>query len=344
MNNTCPPVRLSTLAIAAALAIGCTNASAGYAVIDDDLLPTAMAQARHSQWRNEQFSLQFLRDRNSLTDANRGSLDVLLPRMQQAHIRIVGRPDAIVASAEKAAALADSRASSIRDYLIRKGVPSSAISVDINPSPNNQANAGGSPSEVWIGPGASQFASPAFQRHQPQGVEEFLQTSSATQSVGTVGNEQLMRYINEALKNGQMEPSVALTLIRQMTAAQPPRPAAPQPQNAQPTQPQYREAVYQPVSYRTATYQAPNQWPIRAGLSLRQNVAAWAQTEGYELVWDLPPNVNAQFQSDRYLAAPTFADAIRILIESLHAKGYRFIAANLYQDRVVQFTTDRPTL
>ena len=338
MNIPCPPMLKGSLVLALVLAFGCTSATAGYAVIDDDLLPTAMAQARQSAGRNEQFAIQFVRDRSALNDANRGSLDMLLPRMYQAPVRIVGRPDAVNASQEKATALARGRAASIRDYLTRKGIPAYAISIEVASTPNQQASANGSPTEVWIGPSAGLSAG-GYERQRPQEVEEFLQTNSPPQAPGA--NEQLMRYINDALKAGQIEPSVALTLLRTM-APQPPARPAPQPLYAEPA-PQYRQAVYQPVATVNTNFPTPNQWPIRKALSLRQNVEAWARMEGYEVVWELPPNVNAQFESDRFFNAPSFADAIRILHQGLQAKGYRFIAVNLYEDRVVQFT-ERKTL
>mgnify|MGYP000753534201 CR=1 FL=1 len=337
MNISCPPLLKGSLAVALVLTFGCTSATAGYAVIDDDLLPTAMAQARQSAGRNEQFGILFVRDRTTLTDASRASLDMLLPRMNQASVRIVGRPDTVVTSREKAAALASGRAASIRDYLARKGIPAYAISVEVASTPNQQAT--GSPTEVWIGPVAG-VASASYERQRPLEVEEFLQTKAPAQANGS--NEQLMRYINDALKAGQIEPSVALTLIRSMAPQQAGRTATAQPQYVSPA-PQYHQVVYQPVATPTTTSPAPNQWPIRKALSLRQNVEAWARMEGFEVVWELPPTVNAQFESDRYFNAPTFADAIRILHQGLQAKGYRFIAVNLYEDRVVQFT-ERKTL
>ncbi len=97
-------VRRSVAPFAGALAL-ITNAHATYTVIDDDLYPTAMVQARSrsgNDWSADKFKVSFTKGSSAVGPLARPSVDDLIPRMQAASlIRIVGRPDSATATENK---------------------------------------------------------------------------------------------------------------------------------------------------------------------------------------------------------------------------------------------------
>lgn len=330
-----------------ALAWWCSTAVAGYAVIDDDLLPSASVQARKSSQAQERFEIPFPRERGGLTHSARTGLDMLVPRLTTGTVRIVGRPDAVYAGSPNAATLASARANSLRDYLVRRGIPAESITVEIDTTPNPQANGSMYPSDLYLAPLGYSNRSQA--NHAQANISKrFEATRSHTQApTEPAFNESALRLIHEALRTGQISAEIALQMLRSLGASPDLPQAAPiarEVYRPQPAVVHVREAS-QPIGHSSQA--APTEhptWQIRKSLTLRQNLESWARIEGYDVVWELPPTFNPALQADSSFAAPSFNAAIDVLVKSLHAKGYTFLSVNIYSDRVVQFTTQRSSL
>ncbi|MEM8519080.1 TcpQ domain-containing protein [Janthinobacterium sp. CAN_S7] len=122
---------------------------ADYTVIPDDLLPTAVIDARYAQ-PTQRFAVQFTKGRSALTEIGRNTLSTLMPIMNGSAIKIVGRPDANPAAKGSAIAIPGNRARNIRDYLTRQGIPLNSITIEIDNSPNPQQNGSSYPCDVYV--------------------------------------------------------------------------------------------------------------------------------------------------------------------------------------------------
>lgn len=146
-NFPARPLPLCLLAIGL-LAIS-TSVRADYTVINDDLLPTAVIDARYAQ-PTQRFAVQFTKGRSALTEMSRNTLSTLIPIMQGSEIKIIGRPDATPATKGVFVAIPGNRARNIRDYLTRQGIPYNSITIEIDNSPNPQQNGNGYPCDVIV--------------------------------------------------------------------------------------------------------------------------------------------------------------------------------------------------
>lgn len=321
MLTTFPTVdrSLKHMFAAGSLILVASAASAGYTVIDDDLLPTAMIQSRMSQQQQSQTHhvVPFSKGHSQLTLPARDTLNALLPLMRNASIRIVGRSDA-----QRYVRIASNRAKNIHEYLVRQGIPDSSIVVDIDNTPNPQTNGSIYPCDLYITrtnarapspyPAAIEFFAPApayapaqvIVPQQPQPQQRISSPAPAPlPSSYTVARapapmhteqDQLMQYINQSVQSGQMEPAVALKLIRQMMvnsqqkAQQLPvqqvqAPAYTQEQiTAQPQIPKP-----EPLFVATPALVRKETWKLDKALTLRENLDVWSKLAGWNpSAWD----------------------------------------------------------
>lgn len=295
-----------------------SNAHATYTVIDDDLYPTAMIQARgrsSTDWSADTFKVNFTKGSSAVGPLARPSVDDLIPRMQAASlIRIVGRPDSAAATENKKQhSLGLARASALRAYLIRAGIPSEIIQVELDATGNPLASNGISQADIFISnrpdPRATTYqasapirapqeqAIPHAYRYLNQEVEapaaRIMTAAPATvipqaQAIRNSSDERLIQYINQAVQAGQMLPSVAAQILRSLVeanaATQQPAPAA---APAAAPAPQAPAPVLSPTPLYTAS--APvravparvERWVLDARLTLKDNLDEWSKASGW---------------------------------------------------------------
>lgn len=304
-------------------AVTASQAHAAYTVIDDDLLPTSM-QAEAQTQAPGHYSIPFTKERSPLTAAGRALLDALLPQINGALVRIVGRPDA--GTRGKVELLASNRANNIRDYLTRKGVPLSSITVEVDPSPNPQPNGSIYPSDIYLNRTDSIAPQPPrtwiAQEQQPsppvQTVRAPSQPRTASYIPGTPSarippaparavpeqtapkntkssDDALINYINKSVLSGQMDAAVALQLIRTLMEGESganPMPASaikaakPAPQIAM-AAPQTAQPEKQPLFVATPSLARKETWVLDKNLTLRDNLDVWSKKSGWNpTVWD----------------------------------------------------------
>ncbi|MES2879227.1 MAG: TcpQ domain-containing protein [Pseudomonadota bacterium] len=303
-------------ACATFLAILSPVVHAGYTVIDDDLYPTTMLEARNAR-PNQQvaepdhLSLGFSQFRAILGPLGRGILDAQMSVLRNAsQIRIVGRPDAMpAASADKSTSIAQARAISIRNYLIKQGVDEHLIWVEVDNSPNPQKNGINYPSDIFVTRGGTRSASIAapvarsvaqdFIPQQPQLLSRAAyqepphQTArpefapvAAPQAAPTNSNDAaLIQYINQSVQSGQMQPAVAVQLIRSLLASTGGTRAV-----ESPTRYPVQTAAYSsnsPAPDQVRVQAIPERWVLDKQMSLRANLDAWSSAAGWNsTVWE----------------------------------------------------------
>jgi hypothetical protein len=232
-------------------------AHAGYVVIDDDLMPTpgisqGWAAPQTAQGSLQHYQIQFTKDRSPLTAAARAVLDAIIPQIRGQSIRIVGRPDAQYVAAGKLALLASNRANVLKNYLLQMGIPANNISMDVDNSPNPQANGITYPSDIFVGSNqvkapededaqlyisnsqksygatragntgyspASDIAQPAITRQPIVQQQSQPQPVPKTQSLNLTSNEkaaraQIIQFILNATQSGQMDAQSAFKMMR----------------------------------------------------------------------------------------------------------------------------------
>lgn len=282
-----------------------THVHAAYTVMDDDLYPESHIQARMAPRTEQAKTVPFARQRSILGPMGRASLDAMLPLMQNANVRIVGRPDASIHSGG-GVTLADDRATSIRDYLVKQGVPITAIKIEVDNSPNPQQSGSIYPSDVYISAISTMAVSrAAMVTPQPQAeytppVQALANpvTSAAPAPDGV--NAELIRYINNAVQTGQMSPMVALKLLENLTP------------------------------------QAPK-WEILAtDMTLQNTFARWGKLAGWEVKWQGIPEIkNPGYvllpESDFLAAAST---VLKQAIRAAKAAGIE-MSVKAYPNRVL---------
>ncbi|WP_162290889.1 TcpQ domain-containing protein [Acidovorax carolinensis] len=283
-------VARAVVPIAGALAM-ISNAHAAYTVVEDDLYPTRVVAAP-----SETFHVAFNKGATALNPTARAFLSGLMPRLEGvAKIHIVGRIDSAVATeSRKNEALAHARASTLRTYLIRAGVPASVIEIDTDLSANPLASTGVSPTDLIITnkndlravqqarvQTSATHATPHEYRYLGQAGTSTEPRQTPTAPVAPVpvvatpkaGDQHLIAYINQAVLSGQMAPAVAVQLLRTLSET-----AAP-PQSG---------AVAQSIA--VAPPQAParvERWLLNAQMTLKENMDQWAQASGWRpTVWD----------------------------------------------------------
>lgn len=200
---------------------------ASYTVMDDDLYPTAYIQARETQLEQSNKTVPFARQRSALGPAGRAALDALIPMMRNASVRITGRPDATTQTTGAQSSLASDRAITAKNYLVSKGVNEAAIKIEADESPNPQPNGSVYPIDIHI---SHQAAPPAAFAHQNDGYQppSALPPSHAAPTPQTTAaptdsnaSTELIRYINAAVKNGEMDSKVAIKLLAELAPQNP---------------------------------------------------------------------------------------------------------------------------
>lgn len=81
---------------------------------------------------------------------------------------------------------------------------------------------------------------------------------------------------------------------------------------------------------------------LPSDITLRGSMARLTRQEAYELVWDLPPALDPPITHNTPLLAPSFPDAMVLLLKDLYAKGYTAISIDVYADRVIRFSEKQP--
>jgi hypothetical protein len=65
----------------------------------------------------------------------------------------------------------------------------------------------------------------------------------------------------------------------------------------------------------------------------------WAAAQGYELVWDLPAELDPRITRNAALPSMTFTQALELVIKGMKAKGYA-VSAHVYTDGVIHFRVE----
>lgn len=65
----------------------------------------------------------------------------------------------------------------------------------------------------------------------------------------------------------------------------------------------------------------------------------WASAQGYELVWDLPAELDPRITRSAVLPSMTFTQALELVIKGMKAKGYA-VGAHVYTDGVIHFRVE----
>lgn len=282
----------TTIFFAAGLTFATSVAHAGYTVIDDDLLPTSFTEVAVPA----HYLVSFTKRGSSLTDVGRNMLDAVLPLLRGATIRVVGRPDATVYSRGKLAQLARARANNIRNYLTRQGVPAESITVEIDDTPNPQPSGSVYPCDLYVTRSTDRaLTRPAM--YVPQNAPPaYVAASSyvqpprpAPQPAPVTGSrDRLIQYINQAVSSGEMEPAVALRLLRSEMESDRNNVGSAMP--AQQAQQQWRGEVPAAPAPRYAPQQltAHNEtWVLDKRLTLRENLDLWSRQAGWSpTVWE----------------------------------------------------------
>lgn len=300
-------LRHALVPIAGALAL-VTSAHATYTVIDDDLYPTAALMARDrmpDSGSTEKFKVIFNRNSSVVGPNARLYIDDLIARIQVAdQIRIIGRPDSAAATNNKQQrSLGMARAYALRAYLVKAGIPASAIEVELDSTGNPLASSGISPAEIVIttlrdyrpsftdqARVQQERAIPRTYRYLNQDAEprptpavpvtiaaEALQQAPITRSQS---DERLVQYINQAVQTGQMLPAVAAQILRSLAEANYSSVNAQQSPIAPVASPQALEAT-KPATINRDPMRA-DRWMLDARLTLKDNVDKWSEASGWK--------------------------------------------------------------
>jgi hypothetical protein len=254
-------------------------AHATYTVVDADLYPTAVLEGRGRPLQPpapENLKVAFARGSTRLGPIARATVESLLPRLRSAAaIKIIGHVDsATPTESEQQHVLAMTRASALRAYLVKAGVPASIIDIDADGSGNPTAKSGISAADLLVTAKPDPRASVAAQAREQirvdtdraiPGVYPHLQQQEPTAASGeTAADSRLVEYINRAVQSGQMAPAVAAQILRSLATTRgstsAPAPAA-------------------PVRIE--------RWVLDARFTLRDNLDEWARISGWRpVLWE----------------------------------------------------------
>lgn len=264
---------LERIFVAGLLAVVTASAKADYTVINDDLLPTSVVEARYIQ-PPKFFTVGFVKNRSTLTNTGRNTINSLLPLMLDASVKIIGRPDATAARG-KTAMIPENRARNIKDFLTRQGVPANSITIEIDNSPNPQESGIIYPSDIVITRAdrrqvvasayTQQQYTPPPQRQMLASYAQAAQQQPVLQQNPSTASQQdaLIQFINQGVKTGQMEPAVALQLMRALLG------------DASKDQQQFPAlASNLPASQAPMIIQKQD-WILDKNMTLRDNINAW---------------------------------------------------------------------
>lgn len=309
---------MTCLIVTSLLLISAPSAYANYTVIDDDLYPNSIIEARvktSAQPAQDHYTVPFTKDRSPLNVASRAVLDTLIPKMMRNEaIHVIGRPDATVYTTGKMGAIARNRAVNIRDYLISQGVSAGRITIQTDSSSNQQLNDNSYPCDIYITNTDSRTLTPLIANSFNDVKPEIYQSEryaaarayvTSTQPVFTVPlyapvtpvvvanpvpqprDRQLIQFINQAVQNGQMHVTVALKLLRGLIETE--YNYVSQQAATQITMPQLRapESAPAPQFVATPALIRNESWLLDRKLTLRDNLNAWLKTAGWNpAVWE----------------------------------------------------------
>lgn len=287
--------------VAGVLAMIASPAHAVYAVLDDDLYPTAAIHAREvsREPRTESFRVPFTRASSLLGPRGRNFVEGLLHKLSTAsEIRIVGILDAgSPANSERQLNTAFARANSIRSYLLSQGIPSDLIRVEVDSSLASQTSAGTSTAEIQISrisPRAALAARAHAFAAECQSQERAIPHTSRNIPSSTQAfapSKRLVQFINQAVQSGQMESSVALQLLRSFVETDSTNASvyiqAPQQANTTPIEKPI--PVASEVKVQAASVTA---WEIlQADGTLQNTLARWGTAANWEIHWNDVPEI-----------------------------------------------------
>jgi hypothetical protein len=294
------------------LGLSSASVQAAYTVIDDDLYPTSMIEARNTGAKGvtEKFKVGFTKGSSVLTPIARAAVEGYLVKMQPGvTITITARIDnAAPTTNARQQGLALARGAAIRAYLVGEGVEAEAIRVEVDPAGNPQSGAGISVAEVAITTPAPVAAPARFapqvaaapQRAIPHQYRNLTAAepdrTRAEPAIAEIAHrpssdDRIIKYINSAVSSGQMSPAVAAQIIRALMEA---------------------SGVAQPPAQVAAPL--PTRWELKARMTLKENIDAWAEASGWKpTIWD---SVSAfEVTANRWLDGG-FPDVLRRIADS----------------------------
>lgn len=293
------------------LGLSSANVQAAYTVIDDDLYPASMIEARNAgaKGSTEKFKVGFTKGSSVLTPIARAAVEGYLGKMQPGvTITITARIDnAAPSSNVRQQGLALARGAAIRSYLVGEGVQSDAIRVEVDQSGNPQSSAGISVAEVAITTPAPMAApartAPLIVASQQRAIPHQYRNLPPVEHVRTPAepaiaeiahrpssDDRIIKYINSAVATGQMSPAVAAQIIRALLEASGGPVHAPSP------------AVL------------PTRWELKARMTLKENIDAWAEASGWKpTIWE---SVSAFEVTANRMLDGGFPDVLRRIADS----------------------------
>lgn len=318
----------------ATLSLVASYANATYTVVSDDLMPSKQITpaAQHTSvpvTALKHYNVAFPKFYTSLSENAKRDLDKVIPTLAGAtKIRISGKSDEMQYADKQLQDLGTRRSFAIRGYLIAKGVPSAIITLESNNTGVNPKVDGLFLSDIDIDSPVQPTANDGYTQavaNNAQIVQSYTgnidtttryqtspQTATYDAPVATApqagSSDQLITYINNAVMQGKMSPSVAVQLLSAASAM-------PQPTFQQSMQPapaaQLQYASTPPQQQNPFSIKQITEWQLDKSLTLRQNVDAWLKIAGWN-----PSNWEAsnffQVSSDNvvYGAFPTVLSQI----------------------------------
>ena len=254
MKKASPLQRHATLACLVTVLLGIPLAQADYTVINDDLYPDTIIQARQKAAMApvvpEHHTIPFANRKSPLTSAGIEILANLLPRMQGTSIRIACRLSDL---SKGTIGIVARRTARIREHLASKGIPANRIAINTDKIVIDQPKGTTPVCDIYIAPTNDTFA----QTYTPQ------QQQQQQQPQQNAANNNLMQYINQAVASGQLSPEVALQLIQAMLTSN----------NSQ--------ADPRVVTARKEI------WMLNKTMTLRENIESWSKKAGWKsVVWE----------------------------------------------------------
>lgn len=278
--------RRAALPIAALLAS--VSAHASFTVIDDDLYPSYMTEARSRAidgLNSDKLKITFSKGSAVLNPMARSFLDEMTPRLRNAaQIRIIGSMDSASENENKKnRKIGTARAAAIRSYLLNQGIAADILEVEVQTGSNPDASKGFSTTDVVVSNARSarsatqERAIPGNYQYLRNGTVPAVPASFVAQPVSpSINNEAMLQYINLAVQSGQMAPSVAVEMIRSMLEAKTSTPVI--------TGTSTHSAVYAPQNYQPPPAQG---WTLDASKNLKENFDTWASASGWKpTVWN----------------------------------------------------------
>lgn len=306
MHNT----RFTTAYLAVALVFGASGAHATYTVIDDDLFPTSVIEAREAPplaLKPDQRTVPFAKGSHNLGPLGRKAMEEIAAAGANATYQILARGDAQptnVANGDGTTIpLAAARANILKQFLMRQGVPGSAITTAPDNSPNPQQNGIIYSSYVVVTRNGTRplptdpSVKPAVTANLTPVTVPASAPSTSTRTPATgADRERLVRFITQAIQSGSMDAATALSLMARLAnneaiapAGAPPALAAQLPvpnTSAAPAVAPAEPPVAIPPSIIVAnpTLARKSIWILDKALTLKDNIEAWSK----KATWNPP--------------------------------------------------------